>query len=50
MQVEADLFLVFTGWGPSDTGVMSLDELMQWHSIALKRREQAKEEMKAGGS
>lgn len=33
--------MVFTGWSPSDTAGMSLDELMDWHRIAVERHEQA---------
>ncbi|MGL5286165.1 MAG: GpE family phage tail protein [Aeromonas sp.] len=31
--------MVFTGWGPAETGVMDLDELYHWHQIALKRHQ-----------
>jgi hypothetical protein len=41
MSIEADLFLMFTGWSPKDTEAMSLDELMGWHAIALVRHTQA---------
>ncbi|EIU5460388.1 TPA: GpE family phage tail protein [Pseudomonas aeruginosa] len=42
MEVEADLFLVFTGWDALTTERMKLDELMRWHAIALARYEQGK--------
>jgi hypothetical protein len=48
MEVEADLFLVFTGWDAKTTESMTLGELMRWHSIAIKRHNQAKEENQAG--
>ncbi len=31
--------MVFTGWSPSDTEAMSLEELDMWHKIAIKRHE-----------
>ncbi len=40
MELEADLYLVFTGWGPSCTASMYLEELLDWHRIAGERREQ----------
>lgn len=40
MQVEADLYLTFQGWGPHSTENMELDELMRWHQIAIERREE----------
>ncbi|WP_106427224.1 GpE family phage tail protein [Enterovibrio norvegicus] len=43
MEVEADLFLVFTGWDALTTAAMSLSELMHWHRIAIKRHEKANE-------
>ncbi|NRD34589.1 GpE family phage tail protein [Shewanella sp. ZOR0012] len=39
MELEADLFLTFQGWGPADTAPMYLDELIHWHRIASERRE-----------
>lgn len=39
MELEADLFLTFQGWGPRDTAAMFLDELIHWHKIADERRE-----------
>ena len=44
MEVEADLYLIFTGWDALSTANMSLAELMDWHRIALKRYEKANEE------
>ncbi|NAX31990.1 GpE family phage tail protein [Vibrio sp. V37_P2S8PM304] len=49
MEVEADIFLVFTGFNPSATANMSLNELMKWHAIALKRHEKALEEAENAG-
>ncbi|ELC9583460.1 GpE family phage tail protein [Vibrio parahaemolyticus] len=43
MEVEADLFLVFTGWDAKTTADMSLSELMQWHKIAIERHKKAQE-------
>ncbi|AWH14535.1 hypothetical protein [Aeromonas phage 13AhydR10PP] len=37
MEMEADIFLVFTGWSPSNTEGMSFDELHHWHKIAIER-------------
>lgn len=42
MEAEADIFLVFTGWDALSTQNMTLDELMGWHAIALRRYEQGK--------
>ena len=36
-EVEANLFVVFQGWSPADTGPMSLEELMRWHELAEAR-------------
>ncbi|MBM5036714.1 MULTISPECIES: GpE family phage tail protein [Vibrio harveyi group] len=44
MEVEADLYLIFTGWDALSTASMSLAELMDWHRIAIKRYEKANEE------
>ncbi|MBE3958894.1 GpE family phage tail protein [Vibrio alginolyticus] len=44
MEVEADLYLIFTGWDALSTANMSLAELMDWHRIAIKRYEKAHEE------
>ncbi|WP_082212389.1 GpE family phage tail protein [Endozoicomonas montiporae] len=46
MEVEADIFIIFTGWNPDNTGNMSIPELMRWHSIALKRHEKAQQQAK----
>jgi hypothetical protein len=46
MEVEADLYLVFTGWDASTTENMSIAELMRWHTIAMKRHSQAVEQAK----
>ncbi|MCF1458081.1 MAG: GpE family phage tail protein [Shewanella sp.] len=46
--MEADLFLVFTGWDASTTQSMMLPELMRWHGIAIKRHEKAMEATQAG--
>lgn len=43
MECEADLFLTFNGWGPSDTASMYLEELIHWHNIASDRREQSEQ-------
>lgn len=48
MEVEADLFLIFTGWDARTTESMPLAELMRWHAIALDRRERANEQGNAG--
>lgn len=48
MEVEADIYLVFTGFNAATTAPMSLTELMQWHSIALKRHEKGQENNDAG--
>lgn len=44
MEAEADIYLVFTGWDAKTTEAMSLDELMRWHSVAVRRYEQGKEQ------
>ncbi|MCG6410510.1 hypothetical protein [Vibrio fluvialis] len=49
MEVEADLFLVFTGFNASTTAVMSLGELMGWHRIAIERNQKAQEEAQNAG-
>ncbi|WP_372830508.1 GpE family phage tail protein [Pontibacterium sp.] len=41
--MEADIFLVFTGWDAATTASMTVPELMRWHAIALRRHEMAKE-------
>jgi len=43
MAVEADLYLVFTGWDALTTERMSLDLLMRYHRIAIERYERGKE-------
>lgn len=43
MQVEADIFVVFNGWDANTTRDMALDELMDWHKIALERHEKTEE-------
>ncbi|QIZ02635.1 putative tail protein [Aeromonas phage AhyVDH1] len=37
MELEADIYTVFTGWGPKDTADMDFDELHSWHQVAIKR-------------
>ncbi|ANZ52215.1 putative tail protein [Aeromonas phage Ahp2] len=37
MEMEADIFMVFTGWSPKDTAEMSFDDLHHWHQLAIKR-------------
>ncbi|TKF76655.1 MULTISPECIES: GpE family phage tail protein [Vibrio] len=49
MEVEADIFLVFTGFNASTTAVMPLGELMDWHRIAIERHEKAQEEAQNAG-
>ena len=44
MEMEADIFLVFTGFNASTTASMSLSELIRWHQVALKRHEQAQQQ------
>ncbi|WP_239974271.1 GpE family phage tail protein [Photobacterium damselae] len=44
MEIEADLYLIFTGWDALSTAEMTLSELMGWHRIAFKRYEKAREE------
>ncbi|MGL5215825.1 MAG: GpE family phage tail protein [Aeromonas hydrophila] len=39
MEIEADIFMVFTGWSPANTEGMTFDELMSWHKVAIKRHE-----------
>jgi len=36
-EVEANLFVVFTGWTPDTTAGMSLEVLMRWHELAIER-------------
>ena len=43
MEVEADIYLVFTGFNAATTSPMSLAELMRWHAIAIKRHQQGQE-------
>lgn len=43
MEAEADIYLVFTGWDAKTTEAMSLDELMRWHAVAVRRYQQAQE-------
>ncbi|WP_081302351.1 GpE family phage tail protein [Aliivibrio fischeri] len=49
MEVEADIFLVFTGFNVSSTTSMSLTELMRWHNIAIQRHEKAQEQSENAG-
>lgn len=49
MEVEADIFLVFTGFNASVTATMSLSELMGWHKIAWQRHQKAQEEAENAG-
>ncbi|MGL4755180.1 MAG: GpE family phage tail protein [Aeromonadaceae bacterium] len=44
MEVEADIFTVFTGWDPSSTVNMDFDELDSWHRVAIRRHEEANEQ------
>ncbi|MCO7217121.1 GpE family phage tail protein [Halomonas sp. OfavH-34-E] len=44
MEAEADIYLVFTGWDARSTEAMSVDELMRWHAVALRRHEKAQEQ------
>jgi len=44
MELEADLYLIFTGWDALTTANMSLVELMRWHKIAIERHNKANEE------
>lgn len=40
MAVWAEINLVFGGgWPPSEMDNMSLDELLQWHQIAIEKHE-----------
>ncbi|MFD2178514.1 GpE family phage tail protein [Veronia pacifica] len=48
MEAEADIFLVFTGFNPAVTGAMPLEELMDWHRIAVARHQIATERTNAG--
>lgn len=48
MEIEADLFLVFTGWDATTSAGMTLGELMQWHKIAIERHNKAQEEANGG--
>lgn len=48
MEVEADIYLVFTGFNASTTAAMPLGELMGWHRIAIERHEKAQEAQNAG--
>lgn len=48
MEAEADIYLVFTGWDAGTTAAMSVDELMRWHAIAIKRHEKSKENIGQG--
>jgi hypothetical protein len=48
MEIEADLFLVFTGWDALTTEKMPLDQLMRWHEIALDRHKKAQDAANAG--
>lgn len=41
MEVEADCFMVFTGWSPRDTADMDLEELCNWHQVAIKRHQES---------
>ncbi|MGL5285898.1 MAG: GpE family phage tail protein [Aeromonas sp.] len=41
MEIEADLYLIFTGWDARTTAEMSIEELTQWHEVALRRRNQS---------
>lgn len=50
MEVEADIFLVFTGFNASVTENMCLDELMRWHKIAIERHNKAQEQSNSGRS
>ncbi|UTZ44632.1 GpE family phage tail protein [Vibrio campbellii] len=47
MEVEADLYLIFTGWDALSTASMSLAELMDWHRIAIKRYEKPTKKINA---
>lgn len=49
MEVEADLFLVFTGFDAKTTEAMTVAELMRWHDIALKRHQKALDEVNNAG-
>ena len=44
MEAEADIFLVFPGWDARSTEAMTVDELMRWHAIALRRNKQQQEQ------
>ena len=48
MEVEADIFLVFTGFNAATTAPMSVAELMRWHTIAIKRHNQGQESNHTG--
>lgn len=45
MEAEADIFLVFPGWNAGTTEAMTVDELMRWHAIAMRRHKQQQEQM-----
>ena len=36
MMLWADIAVIFH-WGPSEMNAMTLDELIQWHELALER-------------
>ncbi|MCY7297539.1 GpE family phage tail protein [Alteromonas sp. a30] len=42
MEVWAEINLVFGGgWPPSEMDNMALDELLQWHQIAIEKHQQS---------
>ncbi|MGL4506660.1 MAG: GpE family phage tail protein [Aeromonas sobria] len=43
MEIEADVFMVFTGWSPANTEGMTFEELDHWHQIAVKRHNAAQQ-------
>ena len=49
MEAEADIFLVFPGWDAGTTEAMTVDELMRWHAIALRRHEKGQEQARQAG-
>ncbi|MGL4355664.1 MAG: GpE family phage tail protein [Aeromonas popoffii] len=41
--MEADIYMVFTGWSPKDTGEMELEEIHHWHQTALRRHNESQQ-------